>query len=111
MLPVVKGTRATRNQILIYSLILAPAALLPAFTQVGGPVYLLVAAWLNWRFVSGAIAIWRRDDAASEADGFREEKRYFGFSIAYLFVHFVLLLVEAVLRMAGLGLSSWPVLL
>ncbi|NIP18751.1 MAG: protoheme IX farnesyltransferase, partial [Xanthomonadales bacterium] len=37
MLPVVAGTRVTRNQILAYSLILAPAAVLPAFTQIGGP--------------------------------------------------------------------------
>ncbi|WP_112320449.1 heme o synthase [Oceanibium sediminis] len=111
MLPVIAGTRATRNQILIYSLILAPAAILPAFTAAGGPVYLCVALWLNAKFLFGAHAIWRRDDAAAEADGFRVEKKFFGFSIAYLFLHFVLFLVEAVLHGFGLQLQSWPVLL
>ena len=111
MLPVVAGTRVTRNQILAYSLILAPAAVLPAFTQIGGPVYFFVALALNARLLQGAVAIWRRDDAAAAADKFRVEKRFFGFSIAYLFLHFVLLLVEASIRGLGLGVDAWPVLL
>ncbi len=110
MLPVVAGTRVTRNRILAYSLILAPVAMLPAFTQIGGPVYFIVALALNARLIHGALAIWRRDDAASAADKFRVEKRFFGFSIVYLFLHFVLLLVEASIRGVGLGIDAWPVL-
>ncbi|MEM7614897.1 MAG: heme o synthase, partial [Pseudomonadota bacterium] len=111
MLPVVAGTRVTRNQILAYAVILAPLAVLPAFTQIGGPLYLAAALYLNARFAWGAWGIWRRDGAASEADGYRVEKRFFGFSIAYLFAHFVVLLIEAALRGLGWGFENWPVIL
>ncbi len=111
MLPVVAGTRATRNQVLVYSAILAPAAILPAFTAVGGPVYLAAALVLNALFLKGAWEIWRRDDAQAAADKFRVEKRFFGFSIAYLFLHFVVLLLEEVLRAFSLSPAGWPVLL
>ncbi len=110
MLPVVAGTRVTRNQILIYTVLLAPIAVLPAFTSVGGPVYFLAAFVLNALFLKGAYLIWRRNDAVAEADGYRVEKRFFGFSILYLFLHFVLLLVEAGLRAADLTLANWPVI-
>ncbi|MSU91486.1 protoheme IX farnesyltransferase [Rhodobacteraceae bacterium 2CG4] len=110
MLPVVAGTRATRRQILVYALILAPAAILPAFTGIGGPLYLAVALMLNAKFVAGAWAIRNRDDAAAEADGYRVEKRFFGFSIAYLFLHFAVILLEATLRALGLGLGAWPMI-
>ena len=42
--------------------------------------------------------VWRRDEAAAAADRFRVEKRFFGFSILYMTLHFALLLAEAVLR-------------
>jgi heme o synthase len=101
MLPVTAGTRATRNHIFGYALVLALAALAPAFTPIGGPVYLVGALVLNARFLHGAWRIRRRGDADADADRFRVEKRFFGFSILYLFLHFVLILAEALLRMAG----------
>jgi len=111
MLPVVAGTRATRNQILGYAILLAPLAVVSAFTQIGGGAYLLGAVVLNAMFLHGAFTIWRRDDATAQADGFRVEKRFFGFSIAYLFFHFVLFLVEATLGALGLSFLDIPVLL
>jgi protoheme IX farnesyltransferase len=44
MLPVVKGPKHTRLEILIYSLILIPVCQLPALTGLGGPIYLAVSA-------------------------------------------------------------------
>ena len=98
MLPVARGARVTRKYILGYSLILPPVAMALAFTQIGGLVYFAVAAILNIIFVFGAFRVFRRSDTDSIADGFRAEKQLFGFSIFYLFLHFVLLLVEAALR-------------
>src|SRR5665213_1253504 len=43
MMPVVKGAASTRRQILAYSLILVPVCIAPAFTRLGGTVYLAVA--------------------------------------------------------------------
>ncbi len=108
MLPVVAGTRATRNQILAYSVLLAPVALVPACTSIGGPVYLIGATALNALFLYGAWQIWRRDDRAAHTDGFRIEKRFFAFSILYLFLHFVLILGEAGIGAAGLTPQQWP---
>ena len=99
MLPNVAGAEATRRQIWIYTLILAPLAVLPAVTAAGGPIYLAVALWLNWRFVRGALAIRRRSEDQARADKFAVEKKFFGLSILYLFASFAALGVEALLRL------------
>lgn len=106
MLPVTHGTRKTRWHILGYSLLLAPIAIAPAFTQIGGWVYLTVAVILNVVFVYGAFCLFRRDDSKSDADSYKAEKRFFGFSILYLFVHFVALLIESMLRAFDLGTTT-----
>jgi heme o synthase len=109
MLPVTAGDRSTRNHILGYALVLAPIAVAPAFSAIGGPVYLAGALVLNLLFVRGAWRIWRRDAAAAAADRFRVEKRFFGFSIVYLTLHFTMLLAEAGLRAAGATPAGWQV--
>ena len=43
MMPVVKGAASTRKQILIYSLLLIPVCIAPAFTGLGGLAYLAVS--------------------------------------------------------------------
>ncbi len=98
MLPVVAGERTTRNQILIYAALLAPIAIAPAFTQVGGWLYLAVAVALNARFLGLAVRVWRRSQADATADGYRAEKKLFGVSIVYLFAHFAALFGEALIR-------------
>jgi protoheme IX farnesyltransferase len=110
MLTVTGGDRTTRNHILGYALVLAPVAVAPAFSAIGGPVYLAGALILNALFVRGAWAVWRRDAAIAGADRFRAEKRFFGFSILYLTLHFALLLAEAALRALHLTPAGWPAL-
>lgn len=109
MLPVTSGTRVTRRHILAYTVLLVPIAIAPAFTQIGGPLYLAVAVGFNAVFLFGAFRLWQRNDALADADTYRAEKRFFMFSILYLFVHFVALLLEAALRALDLGLANWPV--
>ncbi len=98
MLPVVAGTRVTRNQILIYSILLAAVAIAPAFTQIGGWLYLAVAVVFNARFLQLAWQVFRRDDAAADADAYKVEKSLFRVSIIYLFAHFAALMAEELLR-------------
>ncbi len=110
MMPVTAGPRSTRVQIFFYALALAPVAILPAFTSVGGPVYLAGALILNFLFLRGAWRIMRRDETQAASDRFLAEKRFFGLSIAYLFLHFCLFLVEAGLHSTGYAPVGWPVL-
>jgi heme o synthase len=101
MLTVTHGRAATRRHILVYTALLVPVALGLAVTSVGGPVYLIVALALNAWFLKGAIAIWRRDEAMAEADGYRTEKDVFRFSLYYLFLHFGALLLDRTLLSFG----------
>ncbi len=95
MLTVTHGRPATRRHIFAYTLALAPVALGLGFTSVGGPVYLALALVLNAGFVLGGWRILRRSEAQAEADGYRVEKRFFRYSLWYLFLHFGALLVQA----------------
>lgn len=103
MLTVTHGRRVTRNHILIYTILLAPLAIGTGFTSIGGPVYLAVSVALNAAFLWGAVRIWRRDEPTADADKFRVEKRFFGLSLLYLFLHFGAILAEAALKPYGLG--------
>ncbi|HEY3797877.1 MAG TPA: heme o synthase [Caulobacteraceae bacterium] len=93
MLPVTHGEKATRTQILIYSLILAPLAVLPAITGLGGVAYLAAAVAGGAAFVALAARLAIR---GAKADA----KRLFGFSIFYLFSLFAVLLVEHIVGAA-----------
>ncbi len=110
MMPVVKGPKSTRLQILIYSLLFVPVAILPAFTGLGGHAYLAIAAGgglvflvLAWRlFKSRAgeqISDARTDDGlyGVKADA-RAARNMFAFSILYLFSLFAALLAEHAFR-------------
>ena len=107
MMPVVAGEASTRRQILLYSMLLAPLAIAPAFTVAGGPVYLAVSLIANLAFLRGALRVARRSADQAAADGYRAEKKLFGVSIVYLFALFAAFIADAAVKaVAGL---SWPV--
>jgi len=97
MLPVAKGEPATRLQILLYSLFLVPLALTPAFTSLGGPVYLAIAALGGAGFIGLAVRLFLSKDRA-------DAKRLFAFSILYLFLLFAALLGEHLIGLKPLAL-------
>jgi protoheme IX farnesyltransferase len=91
MLPVVAGPDATRLQILIYSLILAPLGMAPAVIGLGGMLYTVVASVLGSLFVVMAFdCYWEREGEAAD----RAAKNLFAYSVLYLFLLFAVLLVE-----------------
>lgn len=96
MLPVVAGAGATRTQILLYSLLLAPLGVLPAATSLATPVYGVIAAILGAIFIWYAIAVFRTRDSDDPRESDRAAKRLFSFSILYLFLLFALILVEKI---------------
>ncbi len=91
MLPVTAGPDATRTQILLYSLLLAPVGLMPWALGFAGPVYGVVAASSGAVFVGLAAVVFRRREGpvARKACG-----RLFGFSILHLFLLFAVLAGE-----------------
>ncbi len=109
MLPVMRGERVTRRYIFGYTLLLIPVALAPSFTQIGGGLYLAVSLLLNVVLLAGAWRLLKRQEADRDADNFRAEKQFFGFTIVYLFVHFVMLLVESTLRALDISAFALPI--
>jgi protoheme IX farnesyltransferase len=87
MLPVVAGRRETKRQMLLYTLVLWPVALLPWLLGVAGLVYAVSAGVLNALFTLQAVRV-RHDD------GDRRAREMFAFSLLYLFLLFSLLLVD-----------------
>ena len=87
MLPVVAGRDETRRQILLYSLVLVPLTLIPWLLELSGVIYGVGAALLGAEFLRRAWIV-SRSGTDAQAMGL------FGYSIAYLFLIFVLLLVD-----------------
>jgi len=87
MLPVVSGPRETKRQILLYTLVLWPAAIAPWLLDVAGSLYGAGALLLSAVFTGAAIEVCRDD-------GDRSARRMFAFSLLYLFLTFSLLLVD-----------------
>jgi len=99
MLPVVAGAKETRRQILIYSVVLVAASLLPCLFGAGrvyGVVTGLLGArflWLAWRVTRDA-----QDAGGESLTGDAPAKALFGWSILYLFALFAALLADHLLR-------------
>jgi protoheme IX farnesyltransferase len=94
MMPVVAGEAETRRQILIYAVILAPLALAPAVIGMTSMAYGILTAALGVNFIRLSWVLYRRpDDAAA--------KRLFAFSILYLFLLFLGLVIDRLLVSGG----------
>jgi len=101
MLPVVRGKPHTRLQILVYTLVLVPLGVLPAFLHIGGLLYLAVSAGLGLWFLWEAIATYRERDEAKEPAA----HRLFGVSLIYLAALFACLIAEKLIGLPGLSLA------
>jgi protoheme IX farnesyltransferase len=99
MLPVVAGPRATKRQMLAYTLVLLPAALAPTLLGAVGWVYGAIAVAMSLAFIGHAAAVWR---AADDEGGHPAARRMFKFSLLYLAVLFAALPVDRIVaRMIG----------
>lgn len=87
MLPVTHGQRFTRLHILLYSVALFAASILPFIVRMSGPLYLLAAMTLSGIFVWRAWKLYREYSDERSRGLFR-------YSIAYLALLFGALLVD-----------------
>jgi protoheme IX farnesyltransferase len=99
MLPVVAGFDATRRQILIYTLILAPAGLAPVLLGSAGIVYGAVALLCGAGMMVLAWRVWRDRTGPSAA---RAAGQLFAFSLLYVFALFAALLLDNAATRFGL---------
>ena len=87
MLPVTHGSEFTRLQILLYTVVLFAACLMPFVMRMSGYLYLVVAVALSIGFCGYAFALWRNYSDALARKTFR-------FSLIHLSVLFAALLVD-----------------
>jgi protoheme IX farnesyltransferase len=92
MLPVVAGAKATRIQILLYTIPMTAAAMAPWALGLAGPVYGVAAALLSGVFLLLALRVFA--SRAVEPAAMKAEKRLFAFSILYLFAMFGALVAD-----------------
>jgi protoheme IX farnesyltransferase len=99
MLPVVAGDRATKLQMLLYTVILLPLGLAPYWLGISGILYAVAALALGLTFLGFAVWVWLDKTE-------RAAKRMFGFSILYLFLMFAAMMLD---RAPGLlpRLAEW----
>ncbi|MBW8709167.1 MAG: UbiA family prenyltransferase, partial [Alphaproteobacteria bacterium] len=102
MLPVVKGKAHTRFQILLYTLVLVPLGVTPAFLHIGGALYLAASAGIGLWFLWQAIATYRETNEVKEPAA----HRLFGVSLVYLTALFATLIIEKLIGIAPLALWS-----
>ncbi|MDB5460356.1 MAG: protoheme farnesyl transferase [Caulobacteraceae bacterium] len=116
MMPVAKGAASTRKQILLYSLVFTPVAIAPAFTGLGGPLYLTVSAAGGALFLLLAWRVFRSragDDVNGAEKGLygvkagsKDARNLFAFSILYLTLLFASLLVERAIGLEPLDVAG-----
>ena len=92
MLPVVSGPTVTRQQVALYTLPMAAAAIAPWPLGLAGPLYGIAAIVLSAFFLALSLAVLA--NKATEPGGMRPEKRLFAFSIVYLFGMFGALVLD-----------------
>jgi heme o synthase len=88
MMPVVRGERETRRQILLYTLLLYAISQLPFCAGAFGGLYLVASMLLGLAFIGGAVMLYRRADR-------RTALRLYLFSLAYLALLFGAMVADA----------------
>ena len=88
MLPVVRGERETRRQILLYTLLLYAVTQLPFCAGGFGGIYLAASMTLGVAFIGGALWLYRRADR-------RSALRLYLFSLLYLALLFGAMVLDA----------------
>ncbi|MEO6407651.1 MAG: heme o synthase [Burkholderiaceae bacterium] len=92
MLPVTHGNEFTRLHVLLYTLVLFAATLLPFIYGMSGPAYLAAAVLLGAGFTGHAFALWRHYSDALARKTFR-------FSLIHLSALFAAMLVDHYLEL------------
>ena len=94
MMPITSGIQKTKTNILIYSALLFAVSLAPFFLNFSGLIYLIVSFILGVYYFFIAYKLFKAKKASLER---KLANKLFGFSIFYLFIIFVTVLIDNVL--------------
>ena len=79
-----------------------------SFSEIGGPIFFLLSNVLNAALLVSAVNLVR----FNENNGYERERRFFKFTILYLFLYFGFLVISRAFETLEYDLSlAWPVLL
>ena len=107
MFPVLYGVEKTRKSILLYTLVLTVCSQFIAFSEIGGPLFFLLSNALNALLLLFAVRLF----SLYANDGYERERKFFKFTILYLFLYFGFLMISNLLKMFNTGISkNWPIL-
>ena len=108
MFPVLYGVEKTRRSILHYTVILIISSQVISFSEIGGSVFFLLSNVLNALLLLSAVNLVR----FNENNGYERERRFFKFTILYLFLYFGFLVINRAFETLEYVMSlAWPVLL
>ena len=88
MMSVTAGSRSTKIQMMIYTLLLVPLTLTPTILGYASMQYGVVAAALGLLFIISNIRVYQSDDL-------KHAKIMFGYSVFYLFALFLTVIIDA----------------
>ena len=94
MLPITSGIKTTKLNIYIYSLILFPIALSPYFFNFSGLFYLNFAIIMSGYYISISYKLLKEKNSNQEK---KIASKLFGYSILYLFMIFVFILIDKII--------------
>ena len=94
MLPITSGVRTTKFNIFVYSLILFPIALSPYFFNFSGLIYLTFATLMSGYYILISYKLLKEKNPVTEK---KLAAKLFGYSILYLFMIFVFILIDNII--------------
>ncbi len=94
MLPVTDGIEKTKLNILIYSILMIPVVLFPYFINFSGLTYLIPSLLLTFYYNFICFDLYNYD---KNKFVLKKAKKIFGYSISYLFLIFVLILIDKII--------------
>ena len=94
MLPITSGVKTTKFNIFIYSIILFPTVLSPYFFNFSGLFYLNLAIIMSGYYILIAYKLLKEKNSIKEK---KLASKLFGYSILYLFMIFVFILIDKII--------------
>ena len=95
MLPITNGIEETKKKIFVYSLFMLPIVILPYYIGFAGEIFLISSLFLTLYYNYICYGLFKFKKNKFEI---KKAKKVFSYSILYLFLLFVLFLVDTIVK-------------